>query len=171
MQYRTQSHLRNVDPTIKTFLCCQKMAAQTSRDVTRRRTILGSIGILFILLAAYVWFFGAQTMCIVEAHYLAEKNPVVRQAPSELADSSTASSPKVKLSYFGYDFQVPWSDIDKAAAKIHKNMAIVAFKSGLRLVFTVAPQKSSSTLFFHPEKSTVALFSSSMEMQFSRITL
>jgi len=52
-------------------------------------------------------------------------------APAQLADSSISHSPGRKLSYFGYEFEVPWGDMDDTKTKmIGDNKALIAFQSG-----------------------------------------
>jgi hypothetical protein len=44
---------------------------------------------------------------------------------------SISQAPGTKLSYFGYEFEIPWTDIDEEKTKIvGGNKAIIAFRSG-----------------------------------------
>lgn len=88
--------------------------------------------ILLLLCAAYLWYFGFQTLVFAEARYLTRKAPAVRLAPSQLADSSISSAPGKKLSYFGYEFEVPWNDVDesKSGPIPDTNKAMIVFQSG-----------------------------------------
>lgn len=94
--------------------------------------ILISFFVVLLLCAAYVWFFGFQTLVLVEARYLTRKAPAVRLAPSQLADLSISSSPTRKLSYFGYEFEVPWNDVDesKSGPIPDTNKVMIVFQSG-----------------------------------------
>ena len=38
--------------------------------------------------------------------------------PTELKDVSTSRLPEEKLSYFGYEFEVPWSDLDESQTRV-----------------------------------------------------
>jgi hypothetical protein len=97
---------------------------------TRARTLI-ALFVVLLLGAAYLWFFGSQTVFAVGARYLARKTPVVRMAPVQLIDFSTSQSPGKKLSYFGYEFEVPWTDMDDAKSKlIGDNKELIAFQSG-----------------------------------------
>lgn len=53
-----------------------------------------------------------------------------------------------KLSYFGYEFEVPWNDIDEAKSKvIGGNKAIIAFQSGNVLsVWSGSPREFVNTV-------------------------
>src|SRR2546429_6773060 len=80
---------------------------------TRGRILIG-LFVVVLVCVAYLWFFGFQTLIALEARYLARKAPVVRVAPAQLRDFSISRSPGRKLSYFGYEFEVPWNDVDEA---------------------------------------------------------
>ncbi len=67
--------------------------------------------------------------------------PTARLVPSDLKDLFISPTPGTKLSYFGYNFEVPWSDVDEAQTKLYSNQVILTFRSGLRLMFGVAPAK------------------------------
>jgi hypothetical protein len=44
---------------------------------------------------------------------------------------SISRAPGIKLSYFGYEFEIPWTDIDEEKTKIvGGNKAIIVFRSG-----------------------------------------
>jgi len=94
--------------------------------------ILIGLFIVLLLCAAYLWFFGFQTLILLEARYLTRKTPAVRMAPAPLADSSISRSPGKKLSYFGYEFEVPWNDVDesKSGPVADSNKAMIVFQSG-----------------------------------------
>ena len=93
--------------------------------------ILIALFVVLLVCAAYVWFFGPQTVIALGARYLARKTPVVSMAPAQLTDLSASRSPGRKLSYFGYEFEIPWADIDDAKTKmLGDNKALIAFQSG-----------------------------------------
>ena len=94
--------------------------------------ILIGLFIVLLLCAAYLWFFGFQTLILLEARYLTRKTPAVSMAPAQLMDSSISRSPGKKLSYFGYEFEVPWNDVDesKSGPTPDSNKAMIVFQSG-----------------------------------------
>src|SRR5215467_12802123 len=98
---------------------------------TRARVLIG-LFVVLLLCAAYVWFFGFQTLVLLEARYLTRKTPAVSMAPAALADSSVSPEPGKKLTYFGYQFEVPWSDVDEAKSGLiaDQNKAMIVFQSG-----------------------------------------
>src|SRR5262245_50966825 len=110
--------------------------------MTRRgRRIFLIAGIAAVVLASYAWLFGFQTAMILETRWMARKCPVIELIPAGLGDKSVSSSPGTKLSYFGYEFEVPWTDLDQSKTKLHPNHAALMFRSGKSLIFTVAPPR------------------------------
>lgn len=96
-----------------------------------RSRIIAIFGTVAMLGGAYLWFFGVQTFCTLEAWNTARKMPVVRITPTELPDSSVSRTIGRKLSYFGYEFEVPWDDIDESKSRVvGGNRAIICFRSG-----------------------------------------
>jgi hypothetical protein len=80
------------------------------------------------------------------ALYAARRAPkVTRVLPTHLIDTSISQAPGERLSYFGYEFEVPWSDLDPAQTRLypkghpHPNRAVLTFRSGLRLMVTALP--------------------------------
>lgn len=99
--------------------------------ISTKVRVLIALFVLLLLSAVYLWFFGFQTGFVLGARYLARKKPVVRMAPAQLTDLSISRSPGRKLSYFGYEFEVPWNDMDDSKTKIiGDNKELIAFQSG-----------------------------------------
>ena len=89
--------------------------------------------VVLLVCVGYLWFFGFQTVATLAArYYLARKAPLVTMAPAPLTDSSVSHSPGRKLSYFGYEFEVPWNDVDesKSGPIPDTNKAMIVFHSG-----------------------------------------
>ena len=99
--------------------------------------ILITLFVVLFLCVAYLWFFGFQTLILLEARYLTRKAPAVRLAPAQITDLSISRSPGRKLSYFGYEFEVPWNDVDEAKSGPipDTNKAMIVFHSGNSLSF------------------------------------
>jgi hypothetical protein len=99
--------------------------------MSRWKRVLISFGIVIVACVTYLWLFGTQTFFVLEAHSAAQKLPFVKLTPIELTDLSVSQAPGMKLSYFGYEFEIPWTDIDKEKTKvIGGNKAIFVFRSG-----------------------------------------
>ena len=61
-----------------------------------------------------------------------------------MKDTSVSQVPGTKLSYFGYEFEVPWSDLESKtklypADKSVKTAVLLTFRSGLRLRVSAIP--------------------------------
>jgi hypothetical protein len=99
--------------------------------MSRWKRVLISLGIVLVACVAYLWLFGTQTFFALEARNIARKLPFVKRTPVPLPDLTVSRVSGTTLSYFGYEFEVPWSDIDKEKTKIvGGNKAIIAFRSG-----------------------------------------
>jgi hypothetical protein len=93
--------------------------------------MLTGLGVAVILCGAYLWVFGLQTFFALEARNIARRMPVVKKEPVELPDLSISRTAGKKLSYFGYEFEVPWDDVDETKIRIiGGNKAIIPFHSG-----------------------------------------
>src|SRR5260370_27307877 len=57
-------------------------------------------------------------LAILEARYIGRKSPVVKRVPIELSDLSVSQTTGKKLSYFVYEFEVPWDDIDESKSRL-----------------------------------------------------
>lgn len=93
---------------------------------------------LAVIYAALCWIGPAGVL------YFAKTAPAVtRVVPTELKDVSTSASPGKKLSYFGCEFEVPWSDLDESQTQVlpesKHNMytAWLSFRSGLKLFVVI----------------------------------
>jgi len=102
-----------------------------ARMSTRARVLI-ALFVVVLACAAYLWFFGFQTLILLEARYLMRKTPAASMAPAQLADLSISRSPGKKLSYFGYEFEVPWNDVDESKSGLipDSNKAMIVFQSG-----------------------------------------
>jgi hypothetical protein len=101
------------------------------------RAVLIVILVVFILGAVSFW---AGPMA--GTTYIAIKTPpLAKIAPVPLPDSSVSQSPGKKLSYFGCDFEVPWTDVDESQTKVSPGPAptevFFVFRSGLRFSVTL----------------------------------
>jgi len=106
---------------------------------------------VFLVAGFCVWHFGVATLFVLETHYVGWKFPVVKKTPMELADLSLAQAPGGKLSYFGYEFEVPW-DIDQEKTKRVGKTELIAFRSGNALVFSRTAPKEFVRTFLSTTK-------------------
>jgi hypothetical protein len=93
--------------------------------------ILIGLGTVVAIGIAYLWLFGTQTFLALETRSAARKLPFIRLTPVALTDLSISMAPGMKLSYVGYEFEVPWTDLDETRSKVvGGNKAIIVFRSG-----------------------------------------
>ena len=110
--------------------------------MSRWARILGNLAIAVLVCGTYLHFFGLQTFVSFEARSVARKMPVVKRVPVELQDLSVSQASGKKLTYFGYEFEIPWDDIDEAKSRtVGDNKAIVFFKSGNVLSVVINPPR------------------------------
>jgi hypothetical protein len=115
--------------------------------VSLSRRILGAfvrVGILIAFLTVLFTLLGPPFGILLTKMMEARRVPAVKVAPLELADYSVSNSPGTTLSYFGYEFDVPWNANFKQKAA-GKNLVEVQFESGQHIVFIV-PENQSGLL-------------------------
>lgn len=120
----------------------------------RLRRILVTVFLtLLVVFAAVRW-----VAPVALSFYAAKKAPpIARIVPAELKDTSVSPVPTTKLSYFGYEFEVPWTDLDDNQTKFYpkdkpdKFLVNLHFHSGLQVRISAAPagvwSKQLSTQF------------------------
>lgn len=119
---RIRRHFWHVEPLVR---------LARRRFMSRWKRVLVWLGIAVIACGTFFWFFGVQTLLALEARHIGRKSPVVNRVPIELPDLSVSQTTGKKLSYFGYEFEVPWDDVDESKSRIiGGNKAIIAFRSG-----------------------------------------
>lgn len=107
----------------------------------KRTRILITIGVLFAFFVGYTWFFGFATLVAAEGQYVGWKLPVVRIAPVALTDLSLSSEHGRRLSYFGYELDVPWPDVDEQKLRQIGKLQLIPFRSGRSILFSTAPPR------------------------------
>jgi hypothetical protein len=104
--------------------------------MSRRKRILISVCVALAVTIAYICLFGAQTGFALIAWNAGRKVPDVRNVPQDLTDSDVNQSTGQRLSYYGYEFEIPWSDIDESKTKAGVSGCLLSFASGIRILFT-----------------------------------
>jgi hypothetical protein len=94
--------------------------------------------------------------------------PVTRVVPTELRDHTISQTPGMRLSYVGFEFEVPWNDLDDSKTQLYpknkpaKTMAILVFRSGLKIVVTSLRPRESADMwekeFKMPARNMDAIF-------------
>jgi hypothetical protein len=125
-------------------------------------TVVVTLAVIFIALR---WI-GPVALSFWEAR---KALPVARVVPTELRDFSVSQAPGMKLSYLGYEFEVPWTDLDEAETTLYpkdrpeKCRVLLGFRSGLRLMVTAVPAREfadgfSKEIFKMPPAKFEAVF-------------
>jgi hypothetical protein len=106
-----------------------------------RRILITLVVTLAVVFTGMYWI-----VPVAMSFYSASKaNPVTRVLPVDLRDVSVSQAGGTKLSYLGYDFEVPWSDLDESKTEVfpkdkpNKTVARFHFRSGLQLVVFAVP--------------------------------
>ena len=110
-------------------------------NLTRRIPVPKPLAVGILTLLAYAFLFGPQTLATYFARKTARELPVMNQVPAQIQDLSISKAYGTKLSYFGYEFEVPWEDVDKTKTRVlDESRAVVAFQSGNALsIFVGGP--------------------------------
>ncbi len=103
--------------------------------------ILMVLGSLSLATVAYLYCFGPQTFSAFLVRNEARKLPDIEKTPMPLPDTSVSATPHTKISYFGYELELPWDDVDEAKSKTYGPIRITAFRSGDVLWFSTFPPK------------------------------
>jgi hypothetical protein len=112
----------------------------------RRRRFWIWCAIAFSVAGVYLQFFGVATwFVVVKGRNLAGKDPALWKTPVALQDLSISSAPGRKVSYLGYEFDLPWNDLDEKKTRLYKGWQSIAFHSGKSIVFAALPPSASET--------------------------
>jgi hypothetical protein len=120
-----------------------------------------------------VVFVGAYCIEVADSFYAAKKARFARIVPTDLKDKSVSQAPGTKLSYFGYEFEVPWSDLDETQTKLYpagnpgKCKVDLHFRSGLRLVVTAVPPREWARTFVTEFKTSPQKVDAAIESDYS----
>jgi hypothetical protein len=123
--------------------------------------ILIGLGVTVLLCGLYAWFFGFQTMMMLQTRRIARHWPIVKQVPRPLSDTSVSLAPGARLAYFGYEFEIPWDDLDPGKTRLNPNRVTLGFRSGRYLMFSrMPPRYFVNTLLdqFGKEESSRVLY-------------
>ncbi|SRR6266567_187241 len=97
----------------------------------RRKTLI--VFAVMLSVGAYAWFFWFQTLMVIQTRYYYRDIPIASMKPVELNDRSVTSVNGAKLSCYGYDFEVPWEDVETDNIE-RKSMTLIPFRSGLSIL-------------------------------------
>src|ERR1700724_4555081 len=106
--------------------------------MTNRGRIVSTVAVAAALCIVFLYFFGVSSMASLEARYMGWKLPVVERTPVELADVSISQIPGRKLTYSGYEFEIPW-DVDEEKTRQVGKIQLIALRSGHAILFSNIP--------------------------------
>jgi hypothetical protein len=109
--------------------------------MSKRKRILIWMGIIVVSGGVYLWCFGVQTTSALVVRYQFRKLPDVAKTPVPVSDLSVSSVPHRAVSYFGYEFELPWDDVDDAKDKTVGTIHVTSFRSGNAFWFSTFPPK------------------------------
>ena len=98
-------------------------------------------GIVAVAGCIYLWLFGVQTGMTLITRYKFGKAPEVWKTPVALTDLSVSNVPHKRVSYFGYELELPWDDVDEQKEKIVNTIHVTYFHSGNGFWFSTFPPK------------------------------
>src|SRR6267378_3436680 len=108
--------------------------------VSMWRRILGAfvrVSILLTLLTFLTSLLGPPISIFLTARWEARRLPGVKVAPQPLSDYSVSDAPRTVLSYFGYEFDVPWNAGFKEKVFGKAGRVQLEFQSGQNVTFIV----------------------------------
>jgi hypothetical protein len=94
------------------------------------------VAILIALLTVLIKILGPPMGIFFTARWEARKIPGVKVAPQPIADYSVSDAPGTVLSYFGYEFEVPWNASFKEKT-VGRVLVQLKFESGQDVLFSV----------------------------------
>jgi hypothetical protein len=121
--------------------------------MSKRQRMLLVWANVVIVTGFYVWYFGIATLFVLETRWMGWKSPVVKETPVELKDLSISHAPGGKLSYFGYEFEVPWDDLDEGKLKQVGRIQVIRFTSGKEILFSRSAPKEFVKTFLSSLKT------------------
>ncbi len=100
------------------------------------------VGILIAFVGVLIELLGPPISIFFAARWEARKLPGVKVAPRPLADYSVSDASGTALSYFGYEFDVPWNASFKEKAFSKNGIVQIEFESGQNVTFIVPKNQS-----------------------------
>jgi hypothetical protein len=109
--------------------------------MSRRKWILIGLGTAVIFSGMYLWFFGVQTACALMVRYTYRKMPDVAKTPVPLPDLSISNVRHRTASYFGYELELPWDDVDEQKDKTVGTIHVSYSLSGNTFWFSTSTER------------------------------
>lgn len=112
-----------------------------------RRLLAAStrVAILIVFVTVALIFLGPPVSILFIRRKCANSRPGMKVVPTALADLSVSDSPGKTLTYFGYEFTVPWNTNFKERVGKNNRLVQLKFDSGQDILFLV-PSSSAGLL-------------------------
>lgn len=102
--------------------------------VAKKKRIFGWFTVGFVLFCLAVYFLGPRVYFLYESRHIARQFPIVASTPQNLVVSSVGTTNGSTIDFRNYEFEVPWSDIDRTKIRIGRGLSVFPFVSGKTLV-------------------------------------
>ncbi len=106
------------------------------------RRILTTVVITLAVIAFLAFWVAPVTLSFDAAR---KAPPAARVVPKDLTDLSVSQVPGTKVSYVGYEFEIPWNDLDesqtRSVPKDQPGMVALVFRSGLHMIVSASPPR------------------------------
>ena len=141
------------------------------------RRILVGVAIALVLVIVGVYWVGPVSASFLIARKLPRN---ARLTPADLKDLSISRAPGLRASYMGYEFDLPWSDLDNAHTRLYPeenpSRVVMPFHSGLVLTVNAVPPgewaKGLATTFkVSPQTLQAALGPETMQSDYSFLNM
>jgi hypothetical protein len=110
--------------------------------MAQKKRIFGWLTVSFIAVILGLIFVGPRVFWLWESRNMASKLPIVAATPQELDVSTVNHAKGVTIAFGGFQFDVPWNDVDKAKTKTVGKMSVIAFGSDKWIVIGGGPANS-----------------------------
>ncbi|MGA3300747.1 MAG: hypothetical protein ABSD87_11710 [Candidatus Acidiferrales bacterium] len=111
--------------------------------MSKRKQILVWAATSFAVLVAYACLFGVQTGFAFIAWRWGRQMPVTKTIPVDLTDLRINPAAGTNLTYLGFSFEIPWSDV--VESKTVGKMQLVRFRSGMVIIISRIPPRAFVT--------------------------
>jgi hypothetical protein len=113
------------------------------KTTANHRIAIWALTVPLLAIIAFAAIFGVQSIMWWKVKQLEKSDPVVSVIPQALRDTVPSKQPGLKLSAYGYEFEVPWGDIDKEKTRSGDFVTVYYFRSGQFLMFS-NPEKAAN---------------------------
>ncbi len=124
-----------------------------------RRIAPWALTVLLLAIIAFASLFGVQSIMWWKVRQFGRNDPVLWVIPQDLGNSAPSQQLGLKLSAYGYEFEVPWGDIDREKTKSGEFVTVYYFRSGPVVMFRNPEKVANAKEIFlaDDEKRRVAM--------------